>query len=94
MFQKSNGEVRERFVRGENLMGGDGAICYLLFVCEKISDIILIKMKSICVNVNSVILAYVDIILKGGEFDENSTRVRDSGTSLRSGTSASLPESG
>ena len=31
----------------------------LLFVCEKISDMILFKMKGICVNVNSVILTYV-----------------------------------
>ena len=38
----------------------------LLFVCVKISDMILFKMKSICVNVNYVILTYA-IILKGGE---------------------------
>ena len=40
----------------------------LLFVCVKISDMILFKMKSICVNVNYVILTYA-IILKGGESD-------------------------
>ena len=66
----------------------------LLFVCEKISDMILIEMKSIYVNVNSVILTYAISNQKGGEFDENSPRVRDSGASLRSGASASLLKPG
>lgn len=39
----------------------------LLFVCGTISDMILIKIKSICVNVNSVILTYAISIQKGGE---------------------------
>lgn len=40
----------------------------LLFVCVKISDMILFKMKSICVNVNYIILTHA-IILKGGDSD-------------------------
>ena len=39
----------------------------LLFVCVKISDMILFKMKGICVNVNYVILTYAISNQKGGE---------------------------
>lgn len=56
-------------MRGRRIEGG-GVIWEwvgdLLFVCEKITDMILIKMKSIYANVNSVILTYA-IITKGGE---------------------------
>lgn len=66
----------------------------LLFVCEKISDMAPFILKGIYVNVNSVILTYAISNQKGGEFDENSPRVRDSGASLRSGASASLLKPG
>ena len=79
---------------GKELGVGNWKLGDLLFVCEKISDMILFKMKSICVNVNYIILTYAISNQKGGEFDENSPRIRDSGASLRSGASASLPESG
>ena len=51
--------------------GGDGGgkeLGDLLFVCVKISDMILFKIKGIYGNVNYVILTYA-IILKGGESD-------------------------
>ena len=41
----------------------------LLFVCVKISDMILFKMKGICVNVNYIILTYAISNQKGGESD-------------------------
>lgn len=56
-------------LRGEKELVGIwswGELGDLLFVCVKISDMILFKIKSICVNVNYVILTYA-IILKGGE---------------------------
>lgn len=56
-------------------LNGMGGMCALdelgslLFVCEKISNIIFIKIKSIYVNVNSVILTYVISNQKGGDSD-------------------------
>ena len=84
------GREREGEERVENWVVGNWELGDLLFVCVKISDMILFKMKGICVNVNYIILTYAISHPKGGEFDENSPRVRDSGASLRSGASASL----
>ena len=52
--------------RGDEEGKSVGELGSSLFVCVKISDMILFKMKSICVNVNYVILTYA-IITKGGE---------------------------
>ena len=49
--------------------GGKWKLGDLLFVCVKISDMILFKMKGICVNVNYIILTYAISNQKGGESD-------------------------
>ena len=52
---------------GRREEGGVWELGDLLFVCVKISDMILFKMKGICVNVNYVILTYAISNQKGGE---------------------------
>ena len=62
------GEMRGREREREREGGGRSwELGDLLFVCVKISDMILFKMKGICVNVNYVILTYAISNQKGGE---------------------------